>query len=242
VAITVRGRDIAIQPIPPLRSRTLVENAMIMAGEAVAGFALEHDIPLPYATQDPPEPRPDAREAPDSSTLAGMYVVRRTLKRSQYRSLPAPHSGLGLPAYTQVTSPMRRYLDLVVHQQLRAYAGGTAASETSPGFPRARSLLSAQEILERVGAIEAVIGSLRQAEQLSDRHWTLAHLLQNPKWRGTGVLVDRRGLNGTVLIADLALENSVHLPAALDLNAQLTLSLRGVDLPHRDARFRVEGA
>ena len=41
--------------------------------------------------------------------------------RSQYRSVPAPHSGLGLSTYAQATSPMRRYLDLVVRQQLHAY-------------------------------------------------------------------------------------------------------------------------
>lgn len=33
-----------------------------------------------------------------------------------------PHSGLGLQAYVQVTSPLRRYNDCLVHRQLKAFA------------------------------------------------------------------------------------------------------------------------
>lgn len=32
---------------------------------------------------------------------------------------PLPHAGLGLPAYCQVTSPIRRYSDLLAHWQLK---------------------------------------------------------------------------------------------------------------------------
>lgn len=45
------------------------------------------------------------------------------------RCLPAkvareagPHSGLGIDAYVQVTSPLRRYNDCLVHRQLKAFA------------------------------------------------------------------------------------------------------------------------
>ena len=44
------------------------------------------------------------------------------------RCLPAkvareagPHSGLGIDAYVQVTSPLRRYNDCLVHRQLKAF-------------------------------------------------------------------------------------------------------------------------
>ena len=33
-----------------------------------------------------------------------------------------PHSGLGIDAYVQVTSPLRRYNDCLVHRQLKAFA------------------------------------------------------------------------------------------------------------------------
>ncbi|MEJ5199536.1 MAG: RNB domain-containing ribonuclease, partial [Anaerolineae bacterium] len=229
----VAGR-VSVTPVPELPARTLVENAMILAGEAVARFAIEHEIPMPFSTQEPPdEPRPEADNQSETEeekrSLAAMFAVRKTMKRSQYRATPGPHSGLGLPAYTQATSPMRRYLDLVAHQQLRAYLTGGR-------------LLTAEEILERVGATEAVIGNLRQAMALSDQHWTLVYLLQNAPWRGEGVLVERRDRNSIVLIPALGLEPHLPVPDDLPLDGVVRLRVTHVDLPRLDVRFRAEPA
>lgn len=67
--------------------------------------------------------------------------------------------------------PLRRYLDLVVHQQLRAHL-------------RAEAGLSEQALMERVGAADAVSGSVRWAERNAINHWTLVYLQQNPDWQG----------------------------------------------------------
>jgi exoribonuclease-2 len=220
VRIRVDHGQVTIHPLPPLQSRTLVTEAMLMAGEAAARFALERHIPFPFTTQDPPE----AHEAPEG--LAGMFALRRALKRSQQKSAPAPHAGLGLAVYARATSPLRRYLDLVVHQQLRAYLRGAACLDT-------------QEMLERVGAAEAVTGSVRQAERLARRHWTLVYFLQHPDWQGQGVLVEKRGLRGTVLIPELGLETQVHLREDKPLDSTVPLSLNGVSLPDLDVHFQV---
>jgi exoribonuclease-2 len=225
VSVRLLDGEVVVRPIPPLRSRSLVENAMILAGEAAARYGIEHGIPLPFATQE----SPDTTEDVVGQGMAAMYARRRTFKRSQYRSVPAPHSGLGLAAYAQVTSPLRRYLDLVVHQQLRAYLDS-------------RPLLTPEEILERVGAVEAAIPSTRQAEQLSNRHWMLVYLRRHPGWRGRAVLVDKRGYNSTVIIPELALEAQLHLSGDLPLDSEILVSVRSVDLPRLDARFRVETA
>ena len=215
-------RSVSIIPVPSLPSRVLVENAMILAGEATARYAIARGIPMPFSTQEPSDS--DAR--PDGSSLAATYAFRRTLKRAQYRSTPSPHSGLGLDAYTQATSPMRRYLDLVAHQQLRAYLAGAPA-------------LSAEQMLERVGATEAVIGSLRQAERLSDQHWTLVYLLQHPRWQGEGIVVEHRERNSVVLIPELGLEPALRLPGEPALDSAALLAVSHVDLPRLDARFKV---
>jgi exoribonuclease-2 len=222
VKIWVEGGEVHIRPLPPLKSRALVTEAMLMAGGALAGYALERDIPFPYSTQDPPLPGTDTRPA----SLTGMYALRRVLKPSQRTSVPAPHAGLGMPLYAQVTSPLRRYLDLVAHQQLRACLRGD-------------DLLRTGELLERVGAAEAVTGSVRQAERLARRHWTLVYLSQHPDWRGDGVLVDKHGSRGTVLIPELDLEPRVHLREDLPLDSVVPLLLTGVDLSELDAHFRV---
>lgn len=225
VDVAVVDGRVMLKPVPRLAARTIVENAMILTGEAVARFAQEHAIPMPFSTQDPPD-EPIGEVENDS--LAAMFALRKTMKRSQYRASPAAHSGLGLAAYTQATSPMRRYLDLVAHQQLRAYLSGGR-------------LLTGDEILERVGATEAVIGSLRQAESLSNQHWTLVYLQQNAPWRGDGVLVERRDRNSIVLIPELGLEPHLAIPDDLPLDSVVRLKATHVDLPRLDARLSYAG-
>jgi exoribonuclease-2 len=222
VKIRVVEGEVSVCPLPPLRSRELVAEAMLMAGAAVARFALEHDIPFPFSTQEPP-----FIEAPERPlSLAGAYALRRALRRSQVGSLPGPHAGLGLDVYAQVTSPLRRYLDLVAHQQLRA-------------FLRGQELLRAQDVLERIGAAEAAADGVRQAERLSRQHWTLVYLLAHPAWRGDGVVVEKRGAHATVLIPELDLEPRVHMREELPLDTVVPLALRGVNLPALDAHFEV---
>ncbi len=221
VKVWVEDGKVQVRLLPSHKSRDLVTEAMLMVGAAVARFSVEHDIPFAFSTQDPPS----TEVLEQTMSLAGMYALRRSLKRSQMTSVPAPHAGLGLDVYTQVTSPLRRYLDLVAHQQLRAYVRG-------------QDLLGTQEMLERVGAAEAVTGSVRQAEWLSRRHWTLVYLMDHPDWSGEGVLVHRHGSLGTVLIPELDLEPRVHLSENLPLDSVVPLSLTGVDLPELVAHFR----
>jgi exoribonuclease-2 len=240
VRIWVQAGRVNLRPLPPLRSRMLVQEAMIMAGEAVARFTQERDIPVPYATQEASE-LGATQQASDlsaadltgleqpvrSHSLSQMAAVRRTLKRSQYRTLPAPHAAMGLAAYVQTTSPLRRYADLVVHQQVRAYLRGERRLEH-------------EAVLERIGAVEAVMGGVRQAEQLSDRHWTLVYLRQHPGWHGEGVVIEQRGPSSRVLIPDLALEVTLRLPAGTSLDSTLPLVLSGVNLAQLEAYFRVQ--
>ncbi len=220
VRVCVIDGEVVIDPLPPLRSRALVREVMLMAGEATAGFAADKGIPLPYATQVPP----DTDRRPDD--LAGMFELRRHMSRSEHSSNPGRHAGLGLDRYVQSTSPLRRYLDLVVHQQLRAHLHGD-------------DLLETQELMERIGAAEAVAGDVSYAERLAREHWTLVYLLQHPGWRGEGVLVDRWDRRGKVLIPELGLEPAVHLHGDRTLNRKMTVEAVDVDLPALRATFRV---
>jgi exoribonuclease-2 len=223
VNIRVSEGQVSIHPITKLKSRDLVREAMLMVGEASARFAIDKGIPFPFATQEAPNHN-EKEMAISSEDLASHYAVRRNLKRSQISSAPAPHSGIGLPVYTRATSPLRRYLDLVAHQQLRAYLHN-------------QPLLNPQEILERVGTSEAVTGLVSQAEALARRHWTLVYLLNHPDWQGQGILVNKDGFRGAVIIPDLALETPIQIPGDLPLNSPISLRLSGVNLAELDVRF-----
>jgi exoribonuclease-2 len=220
VSVRVREGEILIRPLPRLRSRAMVTDAMLMAGEAAARFCLANAIPIPYATQPPPEKVEQPRD------MAAMYAYRRRFKPSRLMGEPGPHFGLGLPVYTRATSPLRRYSDLLVHQQIRAWRSGS-------------TLLTGRQVAERVGEAETAAAAVRRAERLSNQHWKLAFLRAHPEWRGEAVVVDREESKAVLLIPDLALETRARLKGDLPLNTRVRVSPREVDLPDLACWFRV---
>ena len=102
-------------------SRRLVAEMMILANTLAARFAQEQRLPLIYRVQAAPTEQLPAidRDAP------GAFAQLRGLISPASLSLHAGnHWGLGLPYYTQVTSPLRRYGDLVQQRQLLAAING----------------------------------------------------------------------------------------------------------------------
>ncbi|MCA9948543.1 MAG: RNB domain-containing ribonuclease [Anaerolineales bacterium] len=219
IRVDAEGK-VTIRPLLQLQSRSLVRDAMLMTGEAVGRYALVNQIPIPYTVQDPPtEPMPPA------ATLSEHFALRRTMQPSRQGSTPGIHAGLGMDVYVQTTSPLRRYLDLVAHQQLRAHLKG-------------EPLLDSQELMDRVGAAAALSGDVRWAERQSVRHWTLVYLTQNPDWLGEGVIIDRRGRRDSVLIPELDLETRMPQKGKRPLDSKLTLKFNKVDLVQQDAFFQ----
>ncbi len=223
VKVWVEEGQVHVWALPKSRSRDIVRDAMLMTGEAAGRFALEHDIPIPFTHQELP-----FDDLPPAKSLSEMFALRRTMRASQASSAPAAHAGLGMDIYVQATSPLRRYLDLVVHQQLRAYLAG-------------RSIMSSQDVMERVGAADAITGNARWAERRSTDHWTMLYLLQNPEWRGEGVVVDKRGKRSVVMLPDLALESQVYLRRDVSLDGKVQMAVEEIDLPYLEAHFRPVG-
>jgi len=234
--VRVIDGQVVIEPVLRLGSRDLVREAMLMVGEAAASFALEQRIPFPFASQEamsvPGGPDADPNilqwlgQPPEALSLSQRFAMRRLLRRSQGTSQPATHAGVGLSAYSRATSPLRRYLDLVAHQQLRAFLSGVPP-------------LNEQAIIERVGFSEAITGTIAQAEQLSRKHWTLVYLMRQPDWRGQAVLVEKTGTRGYVILPDLAFETPVQVKRDVPLDTRLNLAVRSINLPELEAQFAV---
>ncbi|MCB2261758.1 MAG: RNB domain-containing ribonuclease [Candidatus Thiosymbion ectosymbiont of Robbea hypermnestra] len=220
VEVRVRDGQVIVQPLPKLQSRLLVTDAMLMAGTAAAEFCREREIPIPFATQ----PAPDKLEQP--TDLAAMYAYRRQFKPTRLTSEPGLHFGLGLTCYARATSPLRRYPDLLVHQQIRAWLAGSER-------------LDKQRITARTAEAETAAAAARRAERLSNQHWKLVYLRADPHWRGEGVLVDKGEHKSVVLIPELALEARVRLRGDPALNSRVRLTPREIDLPELTCHFQV---
>jgi exoribonuclease-2 len=228
IHIRVKDGEVNIRPLEKSNSRNLVREAMLLAGEAAGKFASQEGIPFPYVIQEPPivPEHPEQRQLISMPGLAGQFALRKMLRSSHTSGEQGFHSGIGVACYSRVTSPLRRYVDLIAHMQLRGYL------HKEPPLDQA-------QLLERVAAAEAVSTSIRRAEHYSRRHWTLVYLLQCPGWQGKGILLDRNGVMGRVIIPDLALETSLHLAVEKPLNSELNLALKSVNLPELEAGFYI---
>ncbi|WP_278913864.1 ribonuclease R family protein [Deinococcus wulumuqiensis] len=207
----------SVFPLPKPEMRTVVQECMTLAGWGTAIFADDNELPLPFATQDYP-----TRDVA-GDTLPAMWARRKTLARTRFQPSPGPHHGMGLDLYAQATSPMRRYLDLVVHQQLRAFLAG-------------RDPLSSKVMAAHIAESQLNADATRQAERLSRRHHTLRFIAAQPERVWDAVVVDRRGAQATLLIPDLAFDVQVNTPAAP--GTALKVQFADIDLPQMRVRAR----
>ncbi|MCB9138561.1 MAG: RNB domain-containing ribonuclease [Caldilineaceae bacterium] len=223
IKLSVNDGEIDIRPIERTASRELVREAMLLAGEAVAQYAQAHDIPIPYTVQDPPAV--DDEDELKTDTLAEMYAMRRRLYPGRQVSEPGPHSGLGLECYAQVTSPLRRYHDMLVHQQLRAYLRG-------------ESLLDAETVMTRTAEARTQARHVRTAERLSISHWLMVYLRRHPDWQGEAIALEQRRTRTLLLLPELALETEIYGRNGIYPDDKAEVALTGVDLPELTATFR----
>ncbi|MCU7807520.1 MAG: RNB domain-containing ribonuclease [Candidatus Thiodiazotropha sp. (ex Semelilucina semeliformis)] len=220
VKLKVVDEQVEIHPLPRYESREMITDLMLMAGEAIARYCQENDIPIPYATQAPP----DEPTVPED--LAGMYAYRRFFKPTQIKTQPEPHAGLGLSIYTRTTSPLRRYSDLLTHQQLRAHLSGTTP-------------LDIHVISERIAEAEAGSMANRKTERLSNNHWRLIYLRDHPDWQGEAVIVAKDGERASVLIPELGMDAKIRIKSKAGLNDSIRLKPREIDPPDLTCYFRV---
>jgi len=100
-------------------ARMLVAEMMILAGEAVGQLGAAASLPLPYRGQEAPRLPPDdvINALPDGPCKG--FALRKCMTRSVVSPTPVRHASLALDAYVQVTSPIRRYTDLIAHFNLK---------------------------------------------------------------------------------------------------------------------------
>ncbi|MDR2051858.1 MAG: RNB domain-containing ribonuclease, partial [Treponema sp.] len=224
IAVDIPERRITVEPNVSSTAAAMVRECMLLAGEAAARWASSRALPFPYICQEsgdlPNEPLPG---------LAGSWQLRRCMRPRTLSAKPGPHAGLGLDEYTQVTSPLRRYTDLLTHQQIRAVLG--------TGAYKGRPPLSEDELLPALAAGEAASTAVVHAERASRNHWLAVYLsgMKDSQW--DGVILEKKGAYTVLIIPALGLETQVSLKSKAELNDLARLTLVSVKIPQALAVF-----
>jgi exoribonuclease II len=162
--VKVRGDEVSIDLIEDNRARRLVAEMMILAGEVAAKYGQDHGLPLPYRGQPQPELPPEEELILIPVGPARSVAIRRCMPRSEMSTSPSRHASLGLNTYSQVTSPIRRYTDLLAHYQIKAHIRGDQLPFTVERL---------QEVMLGLGTN---IYEANMVERQTNRYWTLEYL------------------------------------------------------------------
>eukprot|EP01126_Amoeba_proteus_P043849 TRINITY_DN4836_c0_g1_i1.p1 TRINITY_DN4836_c0_g1~~TRINITY_DN4836_c0_g1_i1.p1 ORF type:complete len:878 (-),score=143.59 TRINITY_DN4836_c0_g1_i1:1032-3614(-) len=109
------------------RARSIVEECMIFAGELAANFAVRNNIPFVFRSL----PFPLVDGSPSLEGIEDPIIqlkLRLPYSNAAFHSVtPDKHELIGVEYYTRVTSPLRRYPDLLNHFQIKSFLkGGTS--------------------------------------------------------------------------------------------------------------------
>jgi exoribonuclease-2 len=216
--ISVKDGEVNIEPVLPYHSVSLVRECMIITGEGAGIWAAGTGLAFPYISQEV------EIQGKVPSGLAGSWQLRRCMRQRILSTSPGQHQGLGLDIYTQVTSPLRRYTDLLAHLQIRAFLKG-------------EKTLSTDEVSARLGFSEAAQTAVTQAERASKNHWTMVYLsgMKDTVW--DAVALEKKGNRWAVIIPALALETQVPLQKDVLPNDNISLILKSVNIPRGEAVF-----
>ena len=228
--IKVKNDDeISIEVLDDSPSRQLVAEMMILAGEVAGDYGQTHQIPLPFRGQPQPELPPEEELLQLPAGPVRFCAMRRCMPRSEMGITPMRHAGLGLETYTQVTSPIRRYTDLLSHFQLKAHLRGDPLP------------FSAEQLQETLLSVTSAAYEATLVERQTNRYWGLEYLRRNTDqvWQALMLRWLREHENlGLILLEDLGLELVMRFKRSVRPGDRLEVQVSHAD-PRQDViQFR----
>jgi exoribonuclease-2 len=222
--IKVKDDNISIDILDDSSSRQLVAEMMILAGEVAARYGQTHNIPLPFRGQPQPELPPEEELLQLPPGFVRSCAMRRCMPKSEMSITPVRHAGLGLDTYTQATSPIRRYSDLLTHFQLKAHLRG----EVLP--------FSAEQLKEVMMTVSSTTQEVTMVERQTNRYYALEYLRRHLEqvWQITVLMWLREDSNlALILLEDLGLQLPMAFRRSVNLGEQLSVKVSLAD-PQKD--------
>ena len=225
--------DISVAMIPRnAPSRSLVQEYMVLCNSLLAQYCSEAELPAPYRTQaiaDVSDILAQYQPGPLRS-----YLMMRRLTPAVVTTKPGLHGGLGLEAYTQATSPLRRYPDLMVQRQISHHL---RTGETLYDNEAVTSVAHrADTQIRQMSRIE------NQRRQYFFLKWLDARRVKIEESSGacvlSGVVLENPpNRAATVDLVDWPFRTRAALPNSTSPGDEVSLHLHGVDLWRRTAQF-----
>lgn len=176
-------------------SRFIVSELMIFYNHLLAGFLRDNAVPALFRTQDEPGERV---MADGMDYLFYVFKQRRQLHPIMIHTSAKVHSALGVDAYTHCTSPIRRYLDLVVQRQAARFMAGQPLCYTPEALDEVRM------------SVEPIIKSIERIKRNRIRYWVVKFLGLHRDGVWEAMILDEMKTRYRILIKDFLLVADVR--------------------------------
>ena len=106
-----------VSKIDTTTAHKVVSEAMILMGYVYSDFLLKNGLPAPFRSQKINCNASEILERNFTSPVK-YSILKQYIGKSNISIKASSHETLGLKSYVQATSPLRRYLDLVIQRQI----------------------------------------------------------------------------------------------------------------------------
>jgi exoribonuclease-2 len=178
-------------------SRQMVAEFMVLSNYVAARWAADHRVPIIYRVQP---------------GMGGEVAVQRP----RLSLHPEFHAGVGLDYYAQLSSPIRRYMDLVLQRQLLA----GLAEPPSVAY-------QADELLAVLANAEAAEAEGKELERRAKRYWILRYLQRNAVGQPLEALALRDGASAE--LDAYAVRGSLHGAPNLPSQSRIMVQIDRVE-------------
>jgi exoribonuclease II len=198
--VRVRGDEVAITVLDNASpGRTLVAEFMVLSNFVAARYAATNRIPIIYRVQP--------------QLVGDMASMRPRLSLH-----PEYHAGIGLDFYAQLSSPIRRYADLVLQRQLL----GALASRDHEA-----PIYTVDELLTVLAGAENAEASGRELERRAKRYWILRYLERHAQDGPLLAYVAREGQSAELV--DYTVRGTLHGAPSLPNQMPIMVQVSRVD-------------
>lgn len=198
-------------------AHTIVSEFMILMNWLSGRFFKERGVPAIFRSQSESISE-EARALDENDPLFPIKAIR-FLKPARIGLSPEPHLPLGLDVYVQITSPIRRYLDMVLQKQIIGELEGQGATYTD-------------EELERLyPQVEVGIREKKMIERARERYWLLKYLKGFEGREVRGIVSSFRDTGASVYLPEYMIEIPVSLTSDMSLKEgdKVNLTIERVD-------------
>ncbi len=174
-AVLFQGRDLEFELADEIElssreitaSMQVIAELSIAANYAFARFSEENSIPILYRTQNGSreEIAKSSFYQPVLNDFYTYYHLKKNFGRTSFDSHKKPHVSLGLSHYTQMTSPIRRYVDYLNQKQLYQHFLG-------------QNPLNKEELDQHFMLLSGHLQEINSLQDKRKKHWLMRYINQ----------------------------------------------------------------